>query len=61
MTFSLLEICTAGGDTYAAANESANLRLKYAGYNNMLETRFHSSPFSDPNFKYIKKLGIAML
>ena len=62
MTFSLLEICAGGGDTLLRTIHfhGANLRLKYAGYS-MLEIHFLSNPFSDPNFKDMKKLQIAML
>ena len=43
-----------------AANETANLRLKYAGYN-MLGKHFHSNPSRDPNLKDIQKPQIGML
>ena len=59
MTLLLLEILRRQR-RYIDANQSANLRLNYAGYN-MLEIHFLFNPFSDPNFKNIKKLEIAIL
>ena len=58
MILSLLEIWAI---RYTVGDQqSANFWLKYAGFQ-MPEIHFLSNPFSDPNFKDIKKLEIAIL
>ena len=51
--FSILELAPLMA-ILTAANQSANLRLKYGGYH-MPKTHFFSNPFSNPKFKNIKK------